>query len=144
MGFTEWCLNMAHGSINHVGIATPSLDESETIWAALGFTAAGDQVVQEHGVRIRYMHGDEDARIELLEPLTADSPVGRFLKSRGPGVQQIAVNVSDIEEKIDELRLLGIKMINNEPVTGSDGKRIAFVHPSSCGGVLIELVERTL
>ncbi len=132
---------MGDGSINHIGIATPSLDESEPIWAALGFTTEDDQVVEEQGVKIRYMKGHGDVRIELLEPLTEDSPLGRFLSRRGPGVQQIAVNVSDIEEKIDQLRSMGFLMINNEPVTGSNGQNIAFVHPSSTGGVLVELVE---
>ena len=132
---------MGDGSINHIGIATASLDQSEPIWAALGFTTEDDQVVEEQGVKIRYMKGHGDVRIELLEPLTEDSPLGRFLYRRGPGVQQIAVNVSDIEEKIDQLRSMGFLMINNEPVTGSNGQSIAFVHPSSTGGVLVELVE---
>ena len=134
---------MGEGSINHIGIATPSLDDSEPIWVALGFTSEDDQVVEDQGARIRYMKGEGDVRIELLEPLTEDSPLGRFLSRRGPGVQQIAVNVSDIEKKIDQLRSMGLRMINNEPVSGSDGHRIAFVHPSSTGGVLIELVEYT-
>tara|TARA_B100000686_G_scaffold309743_1_gene351941 strand:+ start:2185 stop:2592 length:408 start_codon:yes stop_codon:yes gene_type:complete len=134
---------MGEGSINHIGIATPSLDDSEPIWVALGFTSEDDQVVEDQGARIRYMKGEGDVRIELLEPLTEDSPLGRFLSRRGPGVQQIAVNVSDIEKKIDQLRSMGLRMINNEPVSGSDGHRIAFVHPSSTGGVLVELVEYT-
>ena len=142
-GFPRVVFEMGNSSINHIGIATPSLDDSETIWEALGFTAGDDQVVPDQGVRIRYMNGDGNTRIELLEPLTTDSPVGRFLSTKGPGVQQVAVNVNDIEKKIDELKSMGIRMINNEPVSGSDGHRIAFVHPSSCGGVLIELVEIT-
>ena len=90
---------MGEGSINHIGIATPSLDDSEPIWVALGFTSEDDQVVEDQGARIRYMKGEGGVRIELLEPLTEDSPLGRFLSRRGPGVQQIAVNVSDIEKK---------------------------------------------
>tara|TARA_B100000029_G_scaffold514069_1_gene615528 strand:+ start:2282 stop:2692 length:411 start_codon:yes stop_codon:yes gene_type:complete len=132
---------MVDGSINHIGIATSSLDDSEPIWTALGFTSEDDQVVVDQGVKIRYMKGEGDVRIELLEPLTESSPLGRFLSRRGPGVQQIAVNVSNIEEKIEQLRSMGMRMVNNEPVPGSDGQRIAFVHPSSTGGVLVELVE---
>ena len=143
-GFHQVVFEMGDGSINHIGIATPSLDDFSPIWEALGFTAEDDQLVKEQGVRIRYMKGEGDARIELLEPLSEDSHIGRFLASRGPGVQQIAVNVSDIEKKIDELRSMGVRMINNVPVTGLDGQSIAFVHPSSSGGVLIELVQFTM
>ena len=73
-----------------------------------------------------------------------DQMIRNTIMTTQKDVEEIKEDLDRIEEKIDELRLLGIKMINNEPVTGSDGKRIAFVHPSSCGGVLIELVERTL
>jgi methylmalonyl-CoA/ethylmalonyl-CoA epimerase len=87
------------------------------------------------------MQGEGSTRIELLEPITEGSPIDKFLASKGPGVQQIAVNVSDIESKIEELSAMGFRMINEEPVTGSSGHRVAFIHPSSCGGVLVELVE---
>tara|TARA_B100000131_G_scaffold302553_1_gene325785 strand:+ start:3430 stop:3846 length:417 start_codon:yes stop_codon:yes gene_type:complete len=132
---------MGEGSVNHVGIATHSLDGAEKLWQALGFSPTEDEVVEEQGVRIRYMQGEGSTRIELLEPITEGSPIDKFLASKGPGVQQIAVNVSDIESKIEELSAMGFRMINEEPVTGSSGHRVAFIHPSSCGGVLVELVE---
>ena len=132
---------MNNGSVNHVGIATHSLDESETIWKTLGFTLMKDETVLDQGVKIRHMKGSGETSIELLEPLSEDSPIGKFLSKRGPGIQQIAVNISDLDSKILELKSLGVRMINNEPVQGSSGKRIAFIHPSSCDGTLIELVE---
>ena len=132
---------MKQGSVNHIGIATHSLDKTAEIWKALGFTQGDDEVVENQGVKIRYMRGDGETNIELLEPLTEDSPVGKFLSTRGPGVQQIAVNVPDIELKIYQLKGMGIRMINDKPVLGSNGKKIAFIHPSSCDGVLVELVE---
>ena len=132
---------MNNGSVNHVGIATHSLDESETIWKTLGFIPMKDETVLDQGVKIRHMKGSGETSVELLEPLSEDSPIGKFLSKRGPGIQQIAVNISDLDSKILELRSIGVRMINNEPVQGSSGKRIAFIHPSSCDGTLVELVE---
>jgi len=132
---------MARGSVNHIGIATPSLDESGELWSKLGFSQSVDKISEDQGVKIRYLQGTGNTRIELLEPLSKETPVGRFIERRGPGVQQIAIDVVDIESMISDLIDIGVRMVSEEPVIGSDGLRIAFVHPSSAGGVLIELVE---
>jgi methylmalonyl-CoA/ethylmalonyl-CoA epimerase len=132
---------MAGGSVNHIGIATSSLDESEELWSKLGFSQSVEKISEDQGVKIRYLQGTGNTRIELLEPLSKDTPVGRFIERRGPGVQQIAIDVDDIESMISDLIDIGVRMVSEEPVIGSDGHRIAFVHPSSAGGVLIELVE---
>ena len=132
---------MAGGTVNHIGIATPSLDESVELWSKLGFSPSEDKINEDQGVKIRYLKGSGNTRIELLEPLSGESPVGRFISSRGPGVQQIAIDVQDIESMISDLVGIGVRMVSEVPVIGSDGLRIAFVHPSSTGGVLIELVE---
>ena len=132
---------MAGGTVNHIGIATPSLDESVELWSKLGFSPSEDKINEDQGVKIRYLKGSGNTRIELLEPLSEESPVGRFIDSRGPGVQQIAIDVEDIESMISDLVGIGVRMVSEVPVIGSDGLRIAFVHPSSTGGVLIELVE---
>ena len=132
---------MARGSVNHIGIATTSLDESGEIWSKLGFSQSVDKISEDQGVKIRYLQGTGNTRIELLEPLSKETTVGRFIERRGPGVQQIAIDVDDIESMISDLIDIGVRMVSEEPVIGSDGHRIAFVHPSSTGGVLIELVE---
>jgi methylmalonyl-CoA/ethylmalonyl-CoA epimerase len=132
---------MAEGSVNHIGIATHSLDESGELWSKLGFSQSVDKVSEDQGVKIRYLQGTGNTRIELLEPLSKQTPVGRFIERRGPGVQQIAIDVDDIESMISDLIDIGVRMVSEDPVIGSDGRRIAFVHPSSAGGVLIELVE---
>ena len=132
---------MAGGTVNHIGIATPSLDESVELWSKLGFSPSEDKINEDQGVKIRYLKGSGNTRIELLEPLSEESPVGRFISSRGPGVQQIAIDVEDIDSMISDLVGIGVRMVSEVPVIGSDGLRIAFVHPSSTGGVLIELVE---
>ena len=132
---------MAEGAVNHIGIATPSLDDSEELWSKLGFSPTIDKTNEEQGVKIRFMEGAGNTRIELLEPLSNDTPVGRFIERSGPGVQQIAIDVPDIDSMISDLINIGVRMVSEEPVIGSDGHRIAFIHPSSAGGVLIELVE---
>jgi methylmalonyl-CoA epimerase len=132
---------MAKGTVNHIGIATNSLDESEEIWSKLGFSPSADKIIEDQGVKVRYLNGLGTTRIELLEPLSNDTPVGRFIDRCGPGVQQIAIDVDDIETTISDLIGIGVRMVSEEPVVGTDGNRIVFVHPSSTGGVLIELVE---
>ena len=132
---------MTDGTIDHIGIATSSLDESQQLWSILGFTQGEDQINSEEGVKIRFMNGNSSTRIELLEPLGDDTTVGKFISKYGPGIQQIAVRVADIEETISVLLSVGVKMVSETPTLGADGHRIAFVHPSSAGGVLIELVE---
>ncbi len=127
--------------IDHIGIATQSIEEASEFWAMLGFVSSGDDTVESQGVKIRYMEGDNESRIELLEPLGEQTPVGQFILKRGAGVQQVAVSVKDIDDTISRLLSNGVNMINQEPVEGSGGHRIAFIHPSSTGGVLVELVE---
>ena len=127
--------------IDHIGIATRSIDSALPFWEALGFKVSGGGIVKEQGVEVRYMENMSDTRIELLEPTGSDTPVGRFIERRGEGIQQLAISVPDIEETIKKLTKMGVIMINSEPQVGHGGNRIAFVHPSSSGGVLIELVE---
>ena len=107
----------------------------------LGFQNSGDEVVESQGVKIRYLEGDGGTRVELLEPLGEDTPVGRFMEKSGEGVQQVAVSVENIDGVISSLISKGVRMINEVAVEGSGGHRIAFIHPKSTGGVLVELVE---
>tara|TARA_B100001996_G_C18622037_1_gene578116 strand:- start:774 stop:1181 length:408 start_codon:yes stop_codon:yes gene_type:complete len=127
--------------IDHIGIATDSIADATIFWEMLGFNVTMDDTVEDQGVKIRYLNCDSDTRIELLEPLSEESPVGRFISNRGAGVQQVAISVGDLDEAISTLVNNGVRMVNREPVVGSGGHRIAFVHPSSSGGVLVELVE---
>ena len=128
--------------IDHIGIATESIDSALPFWNVLGFKSSGGGIVEEQGVEVRYMRNESDTRIELLEPTGPDTPVGRFIQRRGEGIQQLAISVPDIRKTIEKLTEMGVIMINSEPQIGHGGNKIAFVHPSSSGGVLIELVER--
>ena len=133
---------MSKPRIDHVGIATNSIEDASVFWEALGLVSKQDDVNQEQGVRIRMMMGDANSpNVELLEPLGPDTPVGKFISKRGEGIQQLAFTVIDIEDTISRLIELGCKMINENPTKGIEGSLIAFVHPSSTGGVLVELVQ---
>tara|TARA_Y100001970_G_scaffold166768_1_gene204090 strand:- start:100442 stop:100858 length:417 start_codon:yes stop_codon:yes gene_type:complete len=131
--------------IDHIGIATNSLDENSWFWSELGFKQLTDEINIDQGVKIRFFESENTMnhpKIELLEPIGSDSPIGRFIQKKGQGIQQLAISVENIDEMILRLKDKGCKMINESPVEGVSGSRIAFVHPSSTGGVLVELVEK--
>ena len=133
-------------SVDHIGIATKSLAESEVFWKMLGFVQdLDDEVVSEQGVKVRYLSSpalsSESTRIELLEPTAEDTPIGKFLAKRGPGVQQICIRVDDLESTLNYLDKEGVELIDKKPKIGANGALIAFVHPKSTGGVLVELCE---
>lgn len=127
--------------IDHIGIATESISDAIPFWEALGFKSSGGGLVEEQGVNVRYLANESETRVELLEPTSPDTPVGKFIHKRGVGIQQLAISVEDISETISKLLDMGVRMINTEPKTGHGGNKIAFIHPSSSGGVLVELVE---
>jgi methylmalonyl-CoA/ethylmalonyl-CoA epimerase len=129
--------------IEHIGIATRSLDDALGFWRdALGLEVTHTEVVEEQGVRVAMLPAGEP-RIELLEPTHADSPVAKFLEKRGAGIHHIAVRVDDIRSALARLKESGARLIDETPRTGAGGCLVAFVHPSSAGGVLLELVEHT-
>jgi len=131
-------------SIDHIGIASESIEAASRFWELLGFKPADEHVNDEQGVRIKMFEGSGlTSRLELLEPLGPDTPLGRFISKRGIGIQQLAVKVGDIESTISLLMESGVRMIDEQPVKGASGSMIAFVHPSSAGGVLVELVEHS-
>ena len=130
------------GAVDHVGIASESIESAMGFWEILGFVPSQTHVNDQQGVRIKMLESPgSPTRIELLEPLGPDTPVGRFISRRGAGIQQLAIRVDNIEESIARLVESGARMVDKRPVNGTEGSRIAFVHPSSTGGVLVELVE---
>ncbi len=131
--------------LDHIGIAVNNLDEGEKFWKLLGLLSDGnDEENHEQGVNIRFLSTEkgDPARIELLSPTSQDTPIGRFIEKRGQGIQQIAFEVEDLQQTIQELINSGIDMIDDSPKSGAHGTKIAFVHPKSTGGVLVELLEK--
>jgi len=128
--------------VDHIGIATRTLDESLAVWRdALGLEVDLTEDVNTQGVRVAMLAAGE-THIELLEPLSNNSPVGKFLQKRGPGLHHIAVRVADIRASLAALKEKGTRLIDESPRAGAGGCLVAFVHPSAANGVLLELVQR--
>lgn len=126
--------------IDHIGIATRKLSDASVWQNVLGLEIDHTEEVLDQGVRVA-MLPIGDTRIELLEPLSEDSPIGKFLQKRGPGIHHVAVRVEDIETALSRLKAQGAKLIDEKPRMGAGGCLVAFVHPSSANGVLLELVQ---
>jgi methylmalonyl-CoA epimerase len=128
--------------IDHLGIATKGIDEALKFWQdALGLENVHAEEVEEQKVRVA-MLPIGDTRIELLEATSEDSPIAKFVEKRGGGIHHIAVEVENIEESLAKLKARGARLIDEKPRVGAEGCLIAFVHPSSANGVLLELVQK--
>ena len=129
--------------IEHIGIATPSIEDALKFWRdALGLEVTHTETVEEQGVRVAMLPVGEP-RVELLEPTHEGSPVAKFLEKRGPGIHHVAVRVKDIRASLARLKERGARLVDESPRVGAGGCLVAFVHPASAGGVLLELVEHT-
>jgi methylmalonyl-CoA/ethylmalonyl-CoA epimerase len=127
--------------LDHVGIAVHSIEEAlRTYEHRLGFELHEIVAIDDQKVRVAVLPAGE-SRIELLEPTAPDSPIQRFLEKRGEGVHHLCFQVEDIRRKIEELRFASLQLISMSSDTGLEGRKIAFLHPKSTHGVLIELVE---
>ena len=127
--------------VDHIGIAVKSLAEALKVYQdAIGLHVSGYDEVDDQGVRVAMLTIGE-SRIELLEPTREDSPIEKFMMKRGEGIHHIAVHVDDIEQALERLKASGVRLIDSTPRRGAHNTRIAFIHPSSTHGVLLELVE---
>jgi methylmalonyl-CoA/ethylmalonyl-CoA epimerase len=126
--------------LDHIGIAVRSLDATK-IYAALGLTVDHVEDVPTEGVKTAFLSVG-DANIELLQPLSADSTVAKFIEKRGEGIHHICFRVTNLEEHLARLKEQGFRLINEAPVPGAHGCRVAFLHPAAGNGVLIELSEK--
>jgi methylmalonyl-CoA epimerase len=126
--------------IDHLGIAVESIAAARGFYEALGLRITQEEVIEHEQVRTA-MVPLGDSRIELLEPLREDSAIGRFLKKRGPGLHHVALHVDDIAASLASLKARGAKLISEEVQVGAGGHLYFFVHPSSAGGVLLEICQ---
>jgi len=128
--------------VDHVGVAVRNLDEAIDLYRdVLGFKLESVHVLAERKVRVAFLSTGGETRIELLEPLGNDSPVAKFLENSGEGIQHLAIRVKNIEAVLAELKQKAVVLVDDKPRTGAEGTKIAFVHPKSTKGVLLELVE---
>jgi methylmalonyl-CoA/ethylmalonyl-CoA epimerase len=130
-------------AIDHVGIAVRDFDAAVKFYAdAFGMTVAHEEINEEQGVREAMLSvGDSGSSIQLLAPLSDDSPIARFLSAKGEGIQQLAYRVRDLDAVCATLRDRGLELLYDEPKRGTSNSRVNFIHPKSAGGVLVELVE---
>jgi len=127
--------------VDHIGIATNNLNDGLAIWRdALGLSVDHTEVIDEQGVKVAMLAVGE-THVELLEPLGAETAVGRFIAKRGPGIHHIAIKVEDIKASLADLKSKGVRLIDETPRIGAGGCLVAFVHPSTTNGVLLELVQ---
>ena len=125
--------------LDHVAIAVSSLDEAVGLFQRVsGHPGSPPETVEAQGVRVAFC-----GQVEFLEPLGPDTTVGRFLTKRGPGLHHIAYRSADLQSDLDRLAAQGIELIDTRPRPGARGHRVAFLHPRSTGGVLVELVEHS-
>jgi methylmalonyl-CoA/ethylmalonyl-CoA epimerase len=128
--------------IQHLGVAVNSIDDALNFWRdGLGLELKEIEIVEDQGVRLAMLPVGE-SRIELLEATAEETPVGKFIARRGPGIHHLCLEVNDINAKLAELKVRGIRLIDEEPRIGAGGSLVAFIHPSSTGGVLIELTQK--
>ncbi|MBT9329429.1 methylmalonyl-CoA epimerase [Acidipila sp. 4G-K13] len=127
-------------SLDHLGIAVTSIAAARELYEALGLTVAHEEIIEHEQVRVAMISAG-GSRLELLEPLVPESPVGRFLAHRGPGLHHIALQVHDIAAALSALKARGVRLISEEVQTGAGGHLYFFVHPSSAGGVLLEICQ---
>jgi methylmalonyl-CoA/ethylmalonyl-CoA epimerase len=129
------------GRIDHIGVAVEDLDAAIELYRGpFDMPEQHRETVEEQGVEAVLLDVGE-GHVELLRPLSEDTPVGKFLSKRGPGLHHVAYQAEDIEATLGSLREAGVALIDEEPRVGIQGKRVAFLHPRSTGGVLTELVE---
>ena len=129
------------GRIDHIGVAVEDLDAAIALYeGSYGMTLVHHETVTEQGVEAVLLDVGEN-HVELLRPLAEDTPVGKFLAKRGPGLHHVAYQVEDIEATLAALSEAGLRLIDKTPRTGIRSSRVAFLHPASSGGVLTEIVQ---
>ena len=134
---------MSRVRLDHIAVAVANLDEALAFYQEkFGLACLEIEVVEEQGVRVAKLDLG-NTHLELLEPLSADTPVGKFLSQKGGGLHHICVGVDDIEDELKNLHAQGARLIDQTPRIGASGAKIAFVHPKTTGGVLLELSQPT-
>lgn len=128
--------------VDHIGIAVNSIDVGKNFWSdILGLPFEGDETVAEQKVRTAFFPVGE-SEVELLESTAPDGPISKYIEKKGEGIQHVAFRVEDIDSALAELKQKGVRLIDEKPRKGAGGAKIAFLHPKSTNGVLVELCER--
>lgn len=128
--------------IDHIGIAVKSIEKTSELFSNIfGLKVAGEEIIEEQKVKVAFLLLG-DSELELLESTSPDGPVARFIEKKGEGIQHIAFRVDNLEKILEKLKEDGVRLIDEKPRYGAGGTKIAFLHPKSTNGILIELSER--
>ncbi|MBN8200396.1 MULTISPECIES: methylmalonyl-CoA epimerase [Bacillaceae] len=128
--------------VDHIGIAVRSLDEALPFYTeTLQLEFLGIEEVESQGVKVAFIKAGE-TKLELLEPTSEESPIAKFIEKRGEGLHHVALGVDSIQERINQMKEQGIRMLQDEPKIGAGGAQVAFMHPKSTGGILYEFCEK--
>ena len=128
--------------VDHIGIAVKNIQESLKFWEeTIGIKCHGIEEVVEQKVKTAFLPID-DTEVELLEGTSEDSPVSKFIEKKGEGIHHIAIRVDNVEKALEELKMKGVRLIDEKPRKGAGGALIAFIHPAATGGVLLEISQR--
>ena len=128
-------------TIDHLGIAVKNIAQARKLYERLGLKVVNEEVVEHEKVKVAMIPIGDESRIELLEATSEDSAVAKFIAKRGEGIHHVAIHVPNLSETIEELKKSGTRFVNEEMKIGAGGHYYVFVHPSSAGGVLLELVQ---
>jgi len=128
-------------TIDHLGIAVKDLAQARKLYEQLGLKVVSEEVVEHEKVRVAMIPIGDESRIELLEATSGDSAIAKFIAKRGEGIHHIAIHVQNLSETIEALKKTGTRFVSDEMKIGAGGHYYVFVHPSSAGGVLLELVQ---
>ena len=126
--------------VSHIGVAVKDLEKAKEVFRTLGLEVEGEEVVEDQKVKVAFIPVGE-TRIELLEATSSDSPVARFIEKRGEGVHHLALGVDNVEARLEELKAKGVRLVDEKPRRGAHNTLIAFLHPKSTGGLLLELCQ---
>ena len=127
--------------LDHIGVAVRSLQQATGLYKALGWAAIPVESVSSEKVKVAFVEMENQAAVELLEPTSEDSVIAKFLSKRGEGIHHICLRVQDLDAALVRLKAAGVRLIDEKPRPGAKNCRVAFIHPSSCNGVLVELSE---
>ncbi|MFG1483778.1 methylmalonyl-CoA epimerase [Halobacteriovorax sp. RZ-2] len=128
--------------LDHIAIAVENLDNAEKIYRDLGLEFNHREVVEDQQVTTSFAHIDENAHVELLEPINGQGPIAKYLEKKGPGIHHMCYRVPDVAKKSQELRDLGYNLLYEAPRKGANNCLVNFIHPKSTGGVLIEIAQK--
>jgi methylmalonyl-CoA/ethylmalonyl-CoA epimerase len=134
---------LSNMNFDHVGIATESIEKGLKVYQAMGFEHVHIEVVNSEGVKVAMIQLLNGSKVELLEPLSEESPIAKFIAKKGEGIHHFCLETDNLQNVIENLKKEGLQLINEVPRSGAHGMQVVFIHPKSAGGVLLEIAQKS-